>query len=219
MSLVSRDVPIRYEPDFWPSCYERHTPIYRDPIPYENGLSRYDDFYSMPYGFESRPLMRSQMWSSFEREMARMNEEMKRNWAVSRRVADDNFAKMGDNFLAPSAENWRLMENFRMDNPITEDRSGRRKFYLEYDTSQFKPEEITVKTSGQQLTVHAKHEEKDENRSSRKEYLRSYLLPKEVNPELLTSKLSETGKLTITASLPALAFENKERLIAIEHTK
>lgn len=218
MSLVSKDVPIRYEPDFWPFCYDQHLPMYRDPVPYQNQLSRYDDFY-MPYGFESRPLMRSQMWSSFEQEMARMNEEMKRNWDVSRRMAVGNFAKMGDNFLAPSAENWRLMENFRMDNPIIEDNSGRRKFYLEYDTSQFKPEEITVKTSGQQLTVHAKHEEKDENRSSRKEYQRSYLLPQEVNPELLTSKLSETGKLTITASLPALMSGNKERLIAIEHTK
>ncbi|XP_063423893.1 alpha-crystallin A chain-like [Mytilus trossulus] len=218
MSLVSRDVPIRYEPDFWPSCYDQHLAMYRDSIPYENQISRYDDFY-MPYGFESRPLMRSQIWPNFEREMSKMNEEMKRNWDVSRRMADGNLAKMGDNFLAPSAENWRLMENFRMDNPIIEDNSGRRKFYLEYDTSQFKPEEITVKTSGQQLTVHAKHEEKYENRSSRKEYQRSYLLPQEVNPELLTSKLSETGKLTITALLPALMPGNKERLIAIEHTK
>jgi hypothetical protein len=46
-----------------------------------------------------------------------------------------------------------------MDNPITEDHNGSRKFYLEYDMSQFKPEEITVKTSGRELIVFAKHEE------------------------------------------------------------
>jgi hypothetical protein len=47
----------------------------------------------------------------------------------------------------PSVDDRRITENFRMDNPITEDHNGSRKFYLEYDMSQFKPEEITVKTS------------------------------------------------------------------------
>lgn len=52
--------------------------------------------------------------------------------------------------------------------------------------------------------VHAKHEEKSENRSVYREYNREFLLPKGVNPEAIKSSLSKDGVLTVEASLPAI---------------
>ena len=120
--------------------------------------------------------------------------------------------------ILPSVDDWRLTENFRMDNPIIQERDGSRKFYLEFDVSQFKPEEINVKTSGSQLSVHARHDDKDPSRTAYREFARQYTLPKEVKPEFLMSKLSERGKLTIEAPLPALP-GSRDKLIPIEHRK
>lgn len=232
MALMSRTIPVRYD-DYWPSRYDRHVPIIRDPFPYDSRYSRFDDI--VPFEFERRPLSSSQMWTSFDNEIARINNEMRRTFErnlesfwpkfddlrftdMSKSMADE-ISKMKESLALPSVDNWRLMENFRMDNPIIEDASGQRKFYLEYDMSQFKPEEIIVKTSGHQLSVQAKHEEKDENRSSRREYARSYLLPPEVNPEMLSSRLSDGGKLTIEANLLALPSASRSKAIPIEHKK
>lgn len=117
-----------------------------------------------------------------------------------------------------TVDDWRLTENFRMDNPIREDHDGARKFHLQFDVRQFKPEEIAVKTNGNQLTVQAKHEEKDSGKNVLREYCRQYVIPREVNPEHLISKLSSEGMLTIEAPLPAL-HGPRDKLIAIEHRK
>lgn len=49
--------------------------------------------------------------------------------------------------------------------------------------------------------VHAKHEEKSENRSVYREYNREFLLPKGVNPENIKSSLSRDGVLTVETPL------------------
>lgn len=67
-----------------------------------------------------------------------------------------------------------------------------------------------------QMQVHAKHEEKSENRSVYREYNREFLLPKGTNPEHIKSQLSKDGVLTIEAPLPALEAANKERNIPID---
>lgn len=64
--------------------------------------------------------------------------------------------------------------------------------------------------------VHAKHEEKSENRSVYREYNREFLLPKGTNPEQIRSSLSKDGILTIEAPLPALEAPNRERTIPID---
>lgn len=117
-----------------------------------------------------------------------------------------------------NVEDSRLSENFRMDNPVVQDRSGSRKFHLEFDVRQFKPEEIEVKTFGNQLTIHAKHEDKENGKSSFREYQKQFTLPKEVSLELLSSKLSTQGVLTIEAPLPALEGP-RDKLIPIQHRK
>lgn len=64
--------------------------------------------------------------------------------------------------------------------------------------------------------MHAKHEEKSENRSVYREYNREFLLPNGVNPELIKSSLSKDGVLTVEAPLPAIEGP-KERTVPIAH--
>ncbi|WAR30768.1 HSPB2-like protein [Mya arenaria] len=110
------------------------------------------------------------------------------------RRMNDEMGRMMDNMktMTPvtNVDDWRLSENFRMENPIHTFADGSRKFQLQFDMRQFKPEEIQVRTAGNQLTVSAKHDEKDPNKSMFREYNRSYVLPKDVHPERLSSKLN-----------------------------
>lgn len=65
--------------------------------------------------------------------------------------------------------------------------------------------------------VHAKHEEKSDNRSVYREYNREFLLPKGTNPEHIRSSLSKDGVLTVEAPLPALENREADRRIPIQH--
>ena len=60
--------------------------------------------------------------------------------------------------------------------------------------------------------VHAKHEEKSDNKSVYREYNREFLLPKGVNPELIRSSLSKEGILTVEAPLPAIESGSERRI-------
>lgn len=227
---MSRHVPIRYERDFWPNPFERRLPIYHDPYPaFDYHRSSYSRDLA-PYEIIERPMRVQENYSSnaMDNEMRRMGEEMRRMCeGMSRNIVPASiptssiaplFPLQASTPVVPSVEDWRLSENFRMDNPIVQERDGARKFYLEFDVSHFKPEEIAVKTSGNQLSIHARHEDKDPNRQSYREFSRQYVLPKEVKPDFLTSKLSDRGKLTIEAPLPALT-GGRDKLIPIEHRK
>ncbi|XP_050033684.1 heat shock protein beta-1 isoform X1 [Dermacentor andersoni] len=104
-----------------------------------------------------------------------------------------------------------------MNSPLIQDaEDGTKQLKLRFDVSQYAPEEIVVKTIDNRLQVHAKHEEKSENRSVYREYNREFLLPKGTNPEHIKSQLSKDGVLTIEAPLPALEAANKERNIPID---
>lgn len=68
------------------------------------------------------------------------------------------------------------------------------------DVQQFRPEEITVKTSEGALIVEGKHEEKqDEHGFISRQFKRRYVLPKDVDIEQIVSNLSSDGMLTVTA--------------------
>jgi crystallin alpha B len=101
--------------------------------------------------------------------------------------------------------------------PIEVGKDGSKKLNLEFDVSQFKPEDVKVVIRDRVLTVRAKREEvmSDGSKTSR-EYTHDYTLPDEVNEETVNSKLEADGKLTITAQLNYLA-EPQEREIPIQH--
>ncbi|XP_063604081.1 protein lethal(2)essential for life-like, partial [Penaeus indicus] len=101
-----------------------------------------------------------------------------------------------------------------MNSPLIQQEGDCKQLKLRFDVSQYKPEEIVVKTVDNKLLVHAKHEEKSDNRSVYREYNREFLLPKGTNPELIKSSLSKDGVLTVEAPLPAIA-GNEEKVIPI----
>lgn len=81
------------------------------------------------------------------------------------------------------------------------------------DVQQFSPEEITVKTVGNQIIVEAKHEERqDEHGFISRHFVRRYVLPASHDVINITSSLSSDGVLTITAPKKVRDEEEEEVL-------
>ncbi|KAG5893693.1 hypothetical protein JTB14_017802 [Gonioctena quinquepunctata] len=78
---------------------------------------------------------------------------------------------------------------------------GNDKFQANLDVQQFKPEEISVKLTGENtITIEGKHEEKeDEHGQIYRHFVRRYVLPKNYDMSKLESKLSSDGVLSISA--------------------
>uniref|UniRef100_A0A6B0V0P2 Putative heat shock hsp20 protein n=1 Tax=Ixodes ricinus TaxID=34613 RepID=A0A6B0V0P2_IXORI len=74
-------------------------------------------------------------------------------------------------------------------------------FALRLDVRGFVPEEISVKTIGNTVEVHARHEEKDPEGHGfvMREFRRKYTLPDDVDPESVTSQLTGRGLLAVEA--------------------
>lgn len=100
--------------------------------------------------------------------------------------------------------------------PFVTDTDGNRKLSLRFDCSQFKPEEITVKTQNDVLCVNAKHDEDQPGKKVHIEFTKSYKLPKNVDPKALKSTLSKDGVLQIEGPAPPAVEAPKENLIPIE---
>ncbi|KAG8232746.1 hypothetical protein J437_LFUL012991 [Ladona fulva] len=98
---------------------------------------------------------------------------------------------------------------------IHNDKEG---FHVVIDVQHFTPDEITVKNVDNHLVIEGKHEEKkDEHGFISRHFLRRYKLPKDVQPEAITSKLSSDGVLCILAP-KAPVVEGNVRTIPIQTT-
>jgi len=97
------------------------------------------------------------------------------------------------------------LENLK--SPLIKDESDGKTLRLRFDVSQYKPEEVTVKTVDNRLLVHAKHEEKSSSKTVYREYNQEFMLPRGTNPELISSTLSTDGVLTVEAPLPQLTIQ------------
>ncbi|KAK7100895.1 alpha-crystallin B chain-like [Littorina saxatilis] len=94
-----------------------------------------------------------------------------------------------------------------------------KEFRVNVDVQHFKPEEIDVKTKDNRVVVHAKHEERpDEHGFIMREFTRQYVLPKDVDPNAVTSSLNKDGVLMLKAPKKSLEAP-KERSIPITHEK
>lgn len=70
------------------------------------------------------------------------------------------------------------------------------------DVSHFNPEEISVKMVDNAVVVSGKHEDKaDTYGYVSRQFSRKYLLPADVEPEMVSSTLSADGILTIKVGL------------------
>ncbi|KAI9557993.1 hypothetical protein GHT06_014746 [Daphnia sinensis] len=91
-------------------------------------------------------------------------------------------------------------------------------FQVMVDVSHFDPSEISVKTTDNNIIVHAKHEERnDQYGTVSREFRRRVSIPQGVNPESVTSTMSPDGILTIMAPKMMLEGSN-ERVIPITMT-
>lgn len=104
----------------------------------------------------------------------------------------------------------------KVDQPFAEDIKGNKRLSLRFDCSQFKPEEIQIRTMDNVLSVEAKHTEVSPGRKVYREFKKSYTLPKTVDPLKVTSTLTKDGVLNIEAPAPLSVEARKERLIPIE---
>uniref|UniRef100_U5EV58 Putative alpha crystallins n=1 Tax=Corethrella appendiculata TaxID=1370023 RepID=U5EV58_9DIPT len=96
----------------------------------------------------------------------------------------------------------------------------RDKFEIIVDVRQYKPGEITVKTSDREVFIEGRHEENyGQNNYTTRHFARRYLLPTDSNSFDVVSSLSPDGVLTVTAPRrPALPSVEKVRYVPITHT-
>ncbi|KAG7217285.1 hypothetical protein INR49_027829 [Caranx melampygus] len=86
------------------------------------------------------------------------------------------------------------------DNGHSEMRMEKDRFVIYLDVKHFSPEELSVSVSDEFITIHAKHEDRqDDHGFVSREFVRKYRLPAGVSSSEVTSNLSSDGVLTITA--------------------
>ncbi|XP_011151206.1 protein lethal(2)essential for life [Harpegnathos saltator] len=92
------------------------------------------------------------------------------------------------------------------------------KYRMIVDVHQFAPEEITVRTDNEYITIEAKHADKpDKHGYISREFMRRYLLPKGYDIGHVQPSLSSDGILTITAPRLALPAPG-ERILPIKRS-
>uniref|UniRef100_A0A672GY05 Alpha-crystallin B chain n=1 Tax=Salarias fasciatus TaxID=181472 RepID=A0A672GY05_SALFA len=86
------------------------------------------------------------------------------------------------------------------DNGHSEMRVEKDRYVIYLDVKHFSPDELSVNVSDEFITIHGKHEERqDDHGYVSREFLRKYRLPAGVSSADVKSSLSSDGVLTITA--------------------
>ncbi|KAK2879620.1 hypothetical protein Q8A73_023432 [Channa argus] len=124
--------------------------------------------------------------------------------------------RLTDLSLAESLTDWPMMWPFTWsfpwirplstrwfnwpDNGYNEMRMEKDRFVIYVDVKHFSPDELSVNVSDEFITIHAKHEDRqDDHGFVSREFLRKYRLPAGISAADVTSTLSYDGVLTITA--------------------
>jgi HSP20 family molecular chaperone IbpA len=86
--------------------------------------------------------------------------------------------------------------------PVVTEKDGAKIMKLTVDIgTDYKPEDISVKTVDKKLLVTARHEESSAGRTSVREFNREFELPGNVDPNSVTASMTEDGKLLVEAPL------------------
>ncbi|GFY50759.1 hypothetical protein TNIN_485751 [Trichonephila inaurata madagascariensis] len=93
------------------------------------------------------------------------------------------------------------------------------KFQVQLDTSNYQPDEITVKVINDKLAITAKHETKGDDVYEYHEMARSFDLPESVDPQTVTSRLSSNGQLTVEAPMKPQKDSVTERVVPVKMTE
>lgn len=98
---------------------------------------------------------------------------------------------------------------------VVEDRDN---FKVSFDVSKFKPEELTIRSEDGELLVEGKQEIKSDDGYSTRHFVRTYSLPRNIDRDSFTSRLSKEGILSIEAK-KLQKLEAEENFIKIETEK
>ncbi|XP_023212255.1 alpha-crystallin A chain-like, partial [Centruroides sculpturatus] len=145
-------------------------------------------------------------------------------WDYPRRLFDQQFGLglTDEDFFPPTSYRGFIVRP-RCQTSVQDSSSGvsevvntKDHFRVMTDVSHFSPEDITVKTVDNCVVIHGKHEEKmDQHGFVSREFTRRYVLPKEVDPEKVTSSLSGDGVLTVEAPKKREELPSNERVVPI----
>lgn len=93
-----------------------------------------------------------------------------------------------------------------------------RKFSVDMDCYQFRPEEIQVKTLDDTLMIEGRHEDiRDKDNFTKMYFIRKYQLPRDVDFNSIQSSIDAKGRLQVEANkFNSMAIQGRERLIPIE---
>jgi len=136
-------------------------------------------------------------------------------------------SRHGSIFDRQPAERSTIFDSRERSASLFDDQNGGARVVYEDDqykilinVEHFQPEELMIKTVDSNVIVEAKHEEKtsDGRSFSTKSFNQSFALPRGVSPESVSSSLSKTGVLTISAPLPRALKTSGERLVPIKHS-
>ncbi|XP_070191400.1 alpha-crystallin B chain-like [Littorina saxatilis] len=135
------------------------------------------------------------------------------------RIYDQHFGTVvpDDIFLRPAFG--PLQRRAPLQTGLSEVVNNDKEFRVSVDVQHFKPEELEIKTKGNRVFIHAKHEDRpDEHGFIMREFTRQYVLPKDVDPATVTSTLCKDGVLVLKAPKKALEAP-KENKILIKREK
>ncbi|CAF1007173.1 unnamed protein product [Adineta steineri] len=106
---------------------------------------------------------------------------------------------------------------------IEEDDNGRKKYKIQFDIGEFRPEELNIKVEGRMLVVKGDRQVKVGNATESKQFNRELTLPEFVDAKSLHSYLTDEGQLTMEAPVlldrvynnaaPSALTSNSNRLV------
>lgn len=152
---------------------ELHIPVHRDEM-----------------NFQDRQV---KSWQDTETKM----EQQKKEW-------DDEFDRLRSDFFTLKPVDKIRNSPERLDQLKTNyetDPFGNQKFMVRFDVSEFRPEEIQVRTQDGKISVSAKQLQKSSTSSVSKEYNRNIDIPSNVDEDKLQCVLSKDGILTVEGPL------------------
>ena len=116
-------------------------------------------------------------------------------------------------WMLPSLKSeFKDMDLFKeKDSEVIRVKEDEKKMEVSLDTSQYRPDELSVSVSNGAITVEGKHEEKSESghKMVSRQFARKYTLPAGTRAGDVVSNLSSDGVLVITANKSNPAIESK----------
>merc|ERR1711926_271 len=154
--------------------------------------------------------MSSSSKSSSEQKESSSNESSDNRMMLDRQTSLDKWENgwmFPRRWMLPSLKNeFKDMNLFQSkDSEVIRVKEDDNKMEVSLDTSQYRPDELSVSVSGGVVSVEGKHEEKAEDGSKMvsRQFVRKYTLPRGATSENVNSNLSSDGVLVITATKDA----------------